>query len=163
MGWFTFADEAVAKLFQQHKQECIDRKPKTDTLQPDQPAGDTSMATVTMTTNLTPYAANTGVVALPSNSGPYYTYTPAGQLGAGQYVGAANAVYAYGNSPQYVTAAYPAGGLHGMAWPIATLANNGQWFEAAQLGAQPIQPVDRSEFSEEEISQAEKLMEELSA
>ena len=146
----------------------LDAKPKTDTLQPNKPAGDTPMASIPY---LTPYLAGSGAITTindPSHTHGLVAYAsnyPTTANAAGNYICGTNAVYTL-VSPQYYQAGIGAP-LGSQPWPSAAAGvpnqyPNQQWFTVDEAAVM-IKPVDRAEFSEEEITQAEQLMEELSA
>jgi len=150
MGWFT--DHAVTKLFWHHKQE-LDRKPKTDNLQPNQPAGDASMAN-TVSINPQTLQALAGQLNAQGLGGSGGTYAIATTNTAPNvvYTTAVPQYYQYGNA---VSAA-------GQPWAIPpglSIFGYDPSRDAMILTPTP----SRSEFTEEEIEQAERLMEELSA
>lgn len=162
MGFFRSWNkrEPLSELCRLHTEKALlDDQPKTDTLQPNQQAGDISMA------YLTPYTANTGAITINTISDPANAHglvTVNYPVTTGNYTTGTNAVYTL-VSPQYYQAGI--GTLGGQPWP--TGSNPNQWGVIQQpfteMAAPMIKPVDRAEFSEEEISQAEQLMEELSA
>ena|SRR5882724_6833737 len=118
------------------------------------------------TLNLTPYAAGSGAITTISDPSHthglvttcYPTISEIGNYPAVTY----NAGITYTLvSPQYYQAG--TGTLVNQPWP-STASLNTQWFSLDIGMSDPmVQPADRAEFSEEEISQAEQLMEELSA
>lgn len=181
--------QAIRGLIAAHKSKSVDEKPKTDTLQENQPSGENVMANLTLT-NLTPLpsftTSNVGTIGL---TDPAHTCSPYQSLascqpayytapGAG-YVAYANQTGLGGISIQY---GQPVTVYHGNQTQTVYPAIYPNQYGAQQYGAAnqwppgtaftfnpsvdayvPVVPTSRSEFTEDEIAQAEQIMEELSA
>jgi len=159
--------QAIRGLITAHKTKPIDGKPKTDTLQENQPAGEKSMALID------PPHSLSGLTAYPT---PYIVGSAGsgGAAGIYGYQSATNAIPATytisvppgGNYIQQGQAVYSPGVLYGAQSPSpAWFTGTGQPVQWGGVDLADAPPVlqGRSEFTEEEIERAEQIMEELGA
>jgi len=145
------------------KKTVIDEQPKTDNLQPNQPAGDASMAN---TVSINPQTLQ-ALAAQTNVGGPYITTTNAVSGIGTTYtvattgIGGPNVVYTTAVPQYYQYGQYGTAVVAGQVWavPNSIFGYDPETRDTVLLTPKP----SRSEFTEEEIEQAERLMEELSA